>query len=747
MKNAPPRIVSLLLTACLVADPSLAVALPQQSIAGRQGFEALQFSENALAAVPLDGHWMRILHHVPNPVRLRNSSRKASPASSQNFVGAATGHSDNELPKYTGAGATSIHGAIVDANTLLKDGRGKEAIELLTDLIGDLETAYKSQDIQPLMEKWNDRYPSSLEVDLLIQDIPRFIGYAKELLEALRRYPNESRSIVEIANDPDSPVFKEIEKAHETHRGSPAPIEWFKEQMLIQKQMEGTTHDFSIRVPDHPVIRLATGGQETISIHLKGEYPDVDHILTELLKQCPQLEELSFMWDIRIDGNSPKNGTETVLPGQSIEIAPSRIRSIWPILKIISTIIIAGLTLGTWWLFGPSNTSVFAASMSNVVEMPSFFDSMLPGITMLISVYFIIKAINDLSRAGYLKASAVLAGLAAVVYSSLLLYTLTDFNPLALSSWVALYLRVSQVAPLGIPIYLWSSIVAFGLGAYEIKGWLEIRRANHRLPTSREVLSGDRRFVVYERVRRVIRSSTFRRRLREALLASFAGLALLVAPYIRDRLALLAQKVEMAASNVKPISPKFTTLVTQQSGMHNAGSYFLQKFSREESMVILGQKTVRFTLKTLDGKDVRHFKIWVHSRGGQTINILSASRVSKASWITDRTNTTGVVVSNTMKDVYIDIPVDEIKGYLRVLNLIESKPPNDFDLATVSVEMNSETGLTRGETVSTKAQVKLEAYTNADKAGLTPTFNGLTPKTQTPIHTPALGSRWVLTAA
>ena len=232
------------------------------------------------------------------------------------------------LPKYTGSGATSIHRAIVDANGLFKDGEYADGLRLTEELLADLERAEKEQAIEPLMDKWNERYPSELEVDLLLSDLPKFIGYAQGLQKAfqIRLGPGPS-----ITNEQDAALRSRLT----------APFDLFMDELDIQKQIVSKmTYEFRIEIPDVAVIRQATGGQASVLIRLRGVYPDVDHILEELIRQCPLLEELSFIWDLSIDKTPVDSGVQTVISGQRLEIVHSKVNAIWWILRTAFSVLL-----------------------------------------------------------------------------------------------------------------------------------------------------------------------------------------------------------------------------------------------------------------------------------------------------------------------------------------------------------------------------------------------------------------------
>lgn len=237
--------------------------------------------------------------------------------------------------------ATSIHMAIVEANRLFKHGQIYPAIILLEELITDLEKAGRDFDL--LKDKWNQRYPTDLQVALTDENASTLTAYARLLLESLRSNPN-SKPVIKSPEDPkldpiEWSILEGLQQNRETERAAksserpgPPPLDCLMEQFEAQRLARTMSHEFKVQVANDPLLRRATHGQLEITIHLKGEYPDVDHVLEEIVKQYPGLEALSFMWNLRIDGKSVDRIIDTVLPGQHIKIVRSKKNPIWPLL-------------------------------------------------------------------------------------------------------------------------------------------------------------------------------------------------------------------------------------------------------------------------------------------------------------------------------------------------------------------------------------------------------------------------------
>ncbi|MBI4972744.1 MAG: endolytic transglycosylase MltG, partial [Candidatus Omnitrophica bacterium] len=115
------------------------------------------------------------------PVSYPSSSARASSPAQQ--TPPAAGQAESSLPPYTGAGDTSIHAALDDAKAKIEQGDLAGAEKLLNELRTDLITAQQSGSIEALMDnKWNQRYPSDLPVDLLFDGIPAALSQIDSLL-------------------------------------------------------------------------------------------------------------------------------------------------------------------------------------------------------------------------------------------------------------------------------------------------------------------------------------------------------------------------------------------------------------------------------------------------------------------------------------------------------------------------------------------------------------------------------------
>lgn len=93
-----------------------------------------------------------------------------------------------KLPDYTGAGDTSIHAAVMTAGNMIDKKDYLKAAKLLTELNRDLEVAERSENIESLMEKWNKRYPSTLEVDFRMGDIQALRMLIERILISISKY-------------------------------------------------------------------------------------------------------------------------------------------------------------------------------------------------------------------------------------------------------------------------------------------------------------------------------------------------------------------------------------------------------------------------------------------------------------------------------------------------------------------------------------------------------------------------------
>jgi hypothetical protein len=91
------------------------------------------------------------------------------------------------LPRYAGAGETSIHRALRVAEKYLEEDKPLDALLLLMELRSDLRQARATMAIESLMDKWNAHSPSSLQVDVLLPDLDQFLKNTERLYRLAKK--------------------------------------------------------------------------------------------------------------------------------------------------------------------------------------------------------------------------------------------------------------------------------------------------------------------------------------------------------------------------------------------------------------------------------------------------------------------------------------------------------------------------------------------------------------------------------
>src|SRR5260370_3910647 len=169
MARCSLRLIACVLVLCLVASVAAAESTCQRNVPHpRRTSCDGAFRRAALA--PAAGGMIRCMDGI----------RRKIIASYRN---SASG-SFRRLPRYTGAGETSIHKAIQHVERLFQEGNLKEAFSLMAKLLDDLWTARETKRIDPLMDNGNARYPSELPVDIHLTDIPQFFSYLWSVADA-----------------------------------------------------------------------------------------------------------------------------------------------------------------------------------------------------------------------------------------------------------------------------------------------------------------------------------------------------------------------------------------------------------------------------------------------------------------------------------------------------------------------------------------------------------------------------------
>jgi hypothetical protein len=214
------------------------------------------------------------------------------------------------LRRYTGAGETSIHKALQQAERWIQEGKFLEAILLLNELLDDLTHAQKTNEIAPLMDKWNVRYPSHLSVDLIDEaDLEQFIRYIEALPNSIAG-PSES---VEFEERLRTAFRSDLTRALEQ-----SGYDSLDEMLTDRVDAEKVETVFQVDVTEP--FRERLGGTTSITLPVKG-WPTVSRIVEQLQIQHPVLRDIQ--WELKVVPNVESVG-DTVLPGHQLSlVAPS----------------------------------------------------------------------------------------------------------------------------------------------------------------------------------------------------------------------------------------------------------------------------------------------------------------------------------------------------------------------------------------------------------------------------------------
>lgn len=230
------------------------------------------------------------------------------------------------LPRYAGAGNTSVHKAILEAERLIIEGKRLEGFSLLIELRRDLTTALATGAIEPLMDMWNRRYPSDNPVDLLLSDIEAFLRYVTTLL--LRAGPPAEPDA--FSQSWREAIARDLQAAlRESGYGS---VEDMLEAHMAAGQMETVCR---VKLRER---WAAVFGSGELSVSVRGR-PSVSALLAALDEQYPRLRDRS--WGLLIYPPLA-SADDTVLPEHELTL-------IDPIQES-----------GPYWTWGPANQSIWA---------------------------------------------------------------------------------------------------------------------------------------------------------------------------------------------------------------------------------------------------------------------------------------------------------------------------------------------------------------------------------------------------
>jgi len=211
------------------------------------------------------------------------------------------------LPRYAGAGETSIHKAIQELHHLIAQGAARQAIQLIRELERDLHLAQQTGDIDALMTKWNARYPSELPVDVLGVHIPQFLTTLEALWLIMPEDPEDVAYVTELQRMVQAGL-KNLAK----DMGYDS-LEDFVRDAIVSDLYTAT--DFQVHVS--PSLRRFVEGATSITINVIG-MPTFQRVTLTILRQFPALNGPD--WILRIDDREPESDYELILPGQRLEL-------------------------------------------------------------------------------------------------------------------------------------------------------------------------------------------------------------------------------------------------------------------------------------------------------------------------------------------------------------------------------------------------------------------------------------------
>jgi hypothetical protein len=310
------RVASSVILACVLAsspgdDWSSTLTLAKSP----KSFAEVTFGVEALAPVAagmlkcLNGLRVGLVHSYEELVLASRSARSISEKGARGDKA--------ELPRYTGAGESSIHIAIREANRLLQEGQFRPALSIVILLKYDLERAQATGKIEPLMDNWNARYPADLLVDILLDEIPKF---QRTLDEIYRRLKATVLNSGEPLSEDDDTFVERIR--HQVQRDLLAAADESGYETLDEMQIdyfdaENIRTSFAVEISEH--LRTAVGHQPMVEVVVQG-IPTLGRLADALKKQYPALRYLP--WTLRLDLEM-ESSNPIIFPGQKIRLVPA----------------------------------------------------------------------------------------------------------------------------------------------------------------------------------------------------------------------------------------------------------------------------------------------------------------------------------------------------------------------------------------------------------------------------------------
>jgi hypothetical protein len=216
------------------------------------------------------------------------------------------------LPRYAGAGETSIHKAIRQAQEWLAQGKHLESMILLEELRDDLIRARETEEIDALMNKWNARFPSDLEVDVIAAPhLDEFVNEVRTLLESI---PEPAESLEDARFEAWLLEAVKLGLWRATEK-----IGYDSLADMVRDYMDAGKVETILTVDVAEPLREIFGGMAEIKVAVTG-FPTVANIIFELEKQHTML--LGQPWALRIEPDVDSS-SDLVLPSQKLTLTVS----------------------------------------------------------------------------------------------------------------------------------------------------------------------------------------------------------------------------------------------------------------------------------------------------------------------------------------------------------------------------------------------------------------------------------------
>lgn len=226
------------------------------------------------------------------------------------------------LPRYAGAGETSVHKAIREAERLLQAGQPAQALTILVELVNDLNQALETHRIERLMDTWNARFPSDAPVDIVGE--AHLQAFIEAACEVWRRFIREQPRTEE---DPETHTRDDAEDESfvaRVRQGMGPALEraaadagYDSAEDLLRDYMDADQIKTQFAVYMSPTFADRLGEKSPAAVVVAG-VTTVTRIILALERRYPALRTLN--WSLRIDGRAAESMTAVILPSQRLEI-------------------------------------------------------------------------------------------------------------------------------------------------------------------------------------------------------------------------------------------------------------------------------------------------------------------------------------------------------------------------------------------------------------------------------------------